>query len=92
MAFSMILRTTIGNCIKRPHVVPNIMPIPTILCGFGMIVVMLLLLLYVNYLNYNPIFSCPHVQRVGGVGDGAKWTCDPHRLRQKWQQPDEKDE
>jgi hypothetical protein len=29
---------------------------------------------------------------VGGVGDGAKWTCDPHRLRQKWQQPDEKDE
>ncbi len=34
------------------------------------------------YHNYNPIFSCPHVQRVGGVGDGAKWTCDPHRLKQ----------
>jgi hypothetical protein len=24
--------------------------------------------------------SCPHLKKVGGLGDGPKWTCDPHRL------------
>jgi hypothetical protein len=30
-----------------------------------------------------PDFTCPHVSRVGGHGDGPKWTCDPHRLADK---------
>jgi len=30
--------------------------------------------------NLQPVFVCPHVQRVGGHDDGPKWTCDPHRL------------
>jgi hypothetical protein len=30
--------------------------------------------------NVDPIFTCPHIRRVGGKGDGPKWTCDPHRL------------
>jgi hypothetical protein len=30
--------------------------------------------------NVDPIFTCPNVRRVGGRGDGPKWTCDPHRL------------
>ncbi|CAB9507752.1 Pfam:DUF672 [Seminavis robusta] len=33
---------------------------------------------YMN--NYDPLFTCPHPRRVGGQGDGPKWTCDPHRL------------
>jgi Methyltransferase domain len=32
-------------------------------------------------LNYPPIFICPHQYRVGGPGDGPKWVCDPHRLK-----------
>lgn len=35
--------------------------------------------------NVDPIFTCPHLFRVGGRGDGPKWTCDPHRLTK---QPD----
>lgn len=30
--------------------------------------------------NYDPFFTCPHVRRLGGAGDGPKWTCDAHRL------------
>jgi Methyltransferase domain len=30
--------------------------------------------------NVDPIFTCAHIRRVGGRGDGPKWTCDPHRL------------
>jgi Methyltransferase domain len=33
------------------------------------------------YNNYDPTFSCPLIKRIKGIGDGPKWTCDPHRLR-----------
>ena len=33
--------------------------------------------------NVDPLFTCPNLRRVGGRGDGPKWTCDPHRLVQK---------
>jgi Methyltransferase domain len=33
--------------------------------------------------NVDPIFTCPNIRRVGGRGDGPKWTCDPHRLVKK---------
>jgi Methyltransferase domain len=35
-------------------------------------------LFYMNH--YDPIFTCAHPRRLGGLGDGPKWTCDPHRL------------
>jgi Methyltransferase domain len=31
-------------------------------------------------INVDPMFTCPNLRRVGGRGDGPKWTCDPHRL------------
>jgi Methyltransferase domain len=34
-------------------------------------------------LNYFPLFSCPNQERVGGAGDGAKWVCDPLRLKKQ---------
>lgn len=33
--------------------------------------------------NFDPNFSCMHERRVsmvGGLGDGGKWVCDPHRI------------
>lgn len=30
--------------------------------------------------NFEPDFTCAHERRVGGMGDGPKWVCDPHRL------------
>lgn len=30
--------------------------------------------------NYEPDFTCMHERRVGGMGDGPKWVCDPHRI------------
>jgi Methyltransferase domain len=34
-------------------------------------------------LNYFPLFSCPNQERIGGAGDGAKWVCDPLRLKKQ---------
>lgn len=31
--------------------------------------------------NWDPYFACPHVQKVGGLGGGPKWTCDLERLK-----------
>jgi hypothetical protein len=33
-----------------------------------------------NFMNQEPVMSCPHLKKVGGLGDGPKWTCDPERL------------
>ncbi|KAL7570486.1 hypothetical protein ACA910_004267 [Epithemia clementina (nom. ined.)] len=31
--------------------------------------------------NFEPEISCPHERRIGNLGDGGKWVCDPHRLK-----------
>lgn len=35
--------------------------------------------------NFHEEFHCPHAQRIptDGEGDGPKWVCDPHRLKDK---------
>jgi len=33
--------------------------------------------------HYEPSFSCTFEERVGQMGDGGKWVCDPHRLSLK---------
>jgi hypothetical protein len=30
-----------------------------------------------------PDFTCPFKRRIGGHGDGPKWTCNPHRLYER---------
>eukprot|EP00558_Chaetoceros_sp_UNC1202_P003000 CAMPEP_0197236244 /NCGR_PEP_ID=MMETSP1429-20130617/3425_1 /TAXON_ID=49237 /ORGANISM="Chaetoceros sp., Strain UNC1202" /LENGTH=324 /DNA_ID=CAMNT_0042694999 /DNA_START=107 /DNA_END=1081 /DNA_ORIENTATION=+ len=30
--------------------------------------------------NYDPEFTCQHERKVGPLGDGGKWVCDPHRI------------
>eukprot|EP00557_Chaetoceros_sp_GSL56_P013123 CAMPEP_0176482958 /NCGR_PEP_ID=MMETSP0200_2-20121128/3661_1 /TAXON_ID=947934 /ORGANISM="Chaetoceros sp., Strain GSL56" /LENGTH=286 /DNA_ID=CAMNT_0017879325 /DNA_START=509 /DNA_END=1369 /DNA_ORIENTATION=+ len=30
--------------------------------------------------NYDPEFTCRHEAKFGGLGDGGKWVCDPHRI------------
>jgi hypothetical protein len=32
------------------------------------------------FFNWDPYFNCPHLHKVGGLGDGPKWTCDPENL------------
>ncbi|GMI23726.1 hypothetical protein TeGR_g8848 [Tetraparma gracilis] len=31
--------------------------------------------------NWEPSFTCQHELRLGGMGDGPKWICDPHRIK-----------
>lgn len=31
--------------------------------------------------NWDAEFTCPHERKVGGISDGSKWICDPHRLK-----------
>lgn len=33
--------------------------------------------------NYEPDFNCWHERRIGGLGHGPRWVCDPHRIAQK---------
>lgn len=33
--------------------------------------------------NLPPVLNCFNMERVGGLDDGPKWTCDPYRLLQR---------
>ncbi|CAF2772772.1 unnamed protein product [Rotaria sp. Silwood2] len=33
--------------------------------------------------NWEPNFHCSHARRIGDMGDGGKWVCDPYRLKSR---------
>lgn len=35
-----------------------------------------------NFFNWDRYFNCPHVRKIGGLGDHAKWVCDIERVTQ----------
>merc|ERR1719272_83992 len=32
---------------------------------------------------FEPSFGCPFEERIGAIGDGGKWVCDPYKLRKQ---------
>ena len=41
--------------------------------------------------HYEPEFICPFERRIGRLGDGGKWICDPHRITMQSQTSDKPD-
>jgi len=35
------------------------------------------------YRNWDPSFACEYSRRIGRIGDGGKWICDPHRINRQ---------
>eukprot|EP00588_Corethron_pennatum_P010073 CAMPEP_0194271106 /NCGR_PEP_ID=MMETSP0169-20130528/4976_1 /TAXON_ID=218684 /ORGANISM="Corethron pennatum, Strain L29A3" /LENGTH=332 /DNA_ID=CAMNT_0039013383 /DNA_START=153 /DNA_END=1148 /DNA_ORIENTATION=+ len=38
---------------------------------------------YFYTMHYHPDFVCQHERRIGQLGDGGKYVCDPHRIKEK---------
>ncbi len=34
--------------------------------------------------NWEPNFNCSYARRIGSMGDGGKWVCDPFRLKDRY--------
>jgi hypothetical protein len=47
---------------------------------YSLIFALLLLRMFVFGVCVDRYFTCPHLRKVGGLGDGPKWTCDVERL------------
>lgn len=43
---------------------------------------------YYIFEQLDPWFSCPGRHRLGGLGDGPKFTCNPHRVKELMEQRD----
>jgi len=39
--------------------------------------------------NWEPDFTCQFERRIGGMGDGPKWVCDPHRIARDAEDPED---